>query len=113
MLPARVAAIDQKDVPLMADVLVANYPALMSAGLVSVLPSGRHSPSRSLRRYSSRLIKDGFYSKVRVNHDLGCRADFDFVDFAIYSCPFFVEQMLRANVDLLQNIKQIANEREP
>lgn len=69
-----------------------------------------NEPRRSIRRHCRRFLKNGLHSEIRRDHILGKRANFDFIELAILSCPLLKQEMLLADFTCCDDFGKVADE---
>lgn len=72
-----------------------------------------NEPRRSIRRNCGRFLKNGLHSEIRRDHILGKRANFDFIELAILSCPLLKQEMLLADFTCCDDFGKVADEGFP
>lgn len=72
-----------------------------------------NEPRRSIRRNCRRFLKNGLYSEIRRDHILGKRANFDFIELAILSCPLLKQEMLLADFTCCDDFGKVTDEGFP
>lgn len=72
-----------------------------------------NEPRRSIRRNCGRFLKNGLHSEIRRDHILGKRANFDFIELAILSCPLLKQEMLLADFTCCDDFGKVTDEGFP
>lgn len=72
-----------------------------------------NEPRRSIRRNCRGFLKNGLYSEIRRDHILGKRANFDFIELAILSCPLLKQEMLLADFTCCDDFGKVTDEGFP